>query len=397
MRRVSARSLRRYAARCLRLKRYLERPGDGRDRPQIAARNLLWGLLFGHAIREHSYRSVEWLVRSRARRAMAVGHGFSDDTLGYFTERLDPAPTRAALAMACRQAKRNKAFDESRFIGLALDGTASGRSQDAHCELCHPRRDEHGDVLCHFHYLVLVTVVGTGLTLPVDLEPYPEGDSEYAAGQRVLRRVVERLGPRFADYVVVDGMFATAPFLHTADRLGLKVVARLKSNLRDLNAAAQNRFEGRPPHLRFQQGQDRVEMWDAEDFDPWESLQWPTVRVVRYRQIKPDGSVMDAYWLTNFPTTQASSPAVFRMAKSRWEVENQGFNDTKTRYGMQHIAHHHANSILLNWLLLILALTIERLYRLRYLHRGSHTPPTAIELVRILRLSLGAPPPYDTS
>src|ERR1035438_5406605 len=44
-----------------------------------------------------------------------------------------------------------------------------------------------------------------GLTLPVDLEPYGPGESEYAAAQRLLRRVVEHLGPRFADYVVGDG------------------------------------------------------------------------------------------------------------------------------------------------------------------------------------------------
>jgi hypothetical protein len=29
----------------------------------------------------------------------------------------------------------------------------------------------------------MVSVVGTGLSLPVDVEPYPAGDSEYAAGQ----------------------------------------------------------------------------------------------------------------------------------------------------------------------------------------------------------------------
>ena len=51
------------------------------------------------------------------------------------------------------------------------------------------------------------------------------------------------------------------------------------------------------------------------------------------------------------------------MAKSRWEIENQGFNDTKNRYGLEHVCHHHANSILVNWLLIFLAVVIERLYR----------------------------------
>jgi hypothetical protein len=55
---------------------------------------------------------------------------FGDDTLGYFTERLDPAVTRRAAVTAVRQAKRHKAFDHCRFIGLALDGTGAGRSRE---------------------------------------------------------------------------------------------------------------------------------------------------------------------------------------------------------------------------------------------------------------------------
>lgn len=39
----------------------------------------------------------------------------------------------------------------------------------------------------------------------------------------------------------------------------------------------------------------------------------------------------------------------------------------------------------------------ERLYRLRYLRRGTHRPRPAIAFVRLLRLSLGPPRPPDTS
>jgi hypothetical protein len=78
-----------------------------------------------------------------------------------------------------------------------------------------------------------------------------------------------------------------------------------------------------------------------------------------------------AFWLTDFPTCQLGSRSLFRLAKSRWEIENQGFNEATNRYGLEHICHHHSNSLLLVWLITCLALTIEQLYRLRYLHRDT--------------------------
>lgn len=344
----------------------------------------------GHLLRESSFHGVEALVCSTARRALAVGRDFGDDALAYFTERLDPEPTRQALARALAQAKRNKAFDDDRFIGVAVDGTTVGRCSAEGCSLCRPFKDSKGEIIGYRHHVVMASLVGTGLSLPIDIEPYGPGDSEYAAGQRVLRRVVDNLGRRFAQYVVVDGEFATAPFLHTADAVGLRVIARLKLNLPELLHAAEARFGHRPPSRVFKNGSDRIEIWDADDFDPWDALDWKTVRVIRYRQHKADGTIIEAYWLTNFSIHRVGSESLYRMAKARWEVENQGFNVAKNRYGFEHITHHHANSLLVCWLLLILALTIERLYRLRHLHRGTHPPHSAIDLLRILRLSLAA-------
>jgi hypothetical protein len=391
------RRLKKYASQCLRLKSYLQAPGDGRKQARIPATALLWALLIGALLRRVAFAAIEALVCSRARRALDVSQSFGNDTLSYFTERLDPSVTRQAAVAAVREAKRHKAFDDCPFIGLALDGTGAGRSHEKGCDLCRPYRNKKRQIVGYHHKLVMISVVGTGLTLPVDVEPYGPRDSEYNAGRRLLRRAVGNLGRRFADYVVVDGDFARAPFLHDAGNLGLFVVARLKNNLPELFAAAQKRFLHQAPHQAFRYGKDRVEIWDADDFDPWETLRWETVRVVRYRQHKPDGTVYEAYWLTDFPRHRVSSRTIFRMAKSRWEIENQGFNDAKNRYAFEHICHHERHSLLVVWLLTCLALTIERLYRIRYLHRGTHPILQAITLWQHLWLSLSHPVPDDTS
>jgi hypothetical protein len=384
------RRLKKYVGKCLGLKSYLQYPGDGRTPGRIPAAALLWGLIMGVLLRRAAFAGIEALVRSRARRALDVSRRFGDDALGYFTARLDPAVTRRAVVTAVRQAKRHKSFDPSRFIGLALDGTGAGRSRDKVCDLCRPYRNQKKEIQGYHHRLVLVSVVGMGRMLPLDVEPYGPGDSEYSAARRLLLRIVKNTGPRFADYVVADGEFARAPFLHDANGLGLSVVVRLKNNLPEWFAAAQKRFRGQPPHQVFSQGQDRVEIGEADDFDPWDTLRWKTVRVIRYRQHKPNGKVHEAYWLTDFPRHRVSRRTLFLMAKSRWEIENQGFNDAKNRDGFEHICHHQRHSLLVVWLLTCLALTLERLYRVRYWHRGTHPVRTAIDLLLLFQLSLGS-------
>jgi hypothetical protein len=357
----------------------------------------LWSIVLGTILRQWAFLAIQALVGSKARSNLPVSQRFGDDALGYFTARLNPLPTRAALAAVLQRAKRNKAFEACRFVGLALDGTTGGRRRKKGCPLCRPYHNTHRAIIGYRHHLVLAAVVGGDLILPVDVEPYGPRDSEYAAGKRLLRRVRANLGARFIDYVVVDGGFATAPFLHVAGKAGWPVVARLKENLPELAHAAERRFRSRPPDLAFRDGADRVELWDADDFDPWEGLEWETVRVIRYRQHKPSGEVVEAYWLTNFSPQQISRRCLYAMAKSRWKIENQGFNDAKNRYGLKHIRHHHRRSLLLVWLLTCLALTLERLYRLRYLHRGWHPVRTAINLLRLLLLGLSLPVVPDSS
>lgn len=377
---------------CLGLKRFFQNCGDRRAKPRKSARTLLGALLAGQWLRQTSFFGIEQLVGDAGPRKLGLQSGFGDDALSYFTERLDPACTRQALIDSLHRTKRNKAFENSRWIGLAMDGTTVGRCRESGCEWCRPYRNAEKQIIGYKHHLAMISVVGAGLSLPFDVEPYGPKDSEYAAGQRLLRRAVSALGLRFADYLVVDAEYATSTFLHTTAEVGLPVIARLKDNLPDLMASVKRRFDGHHAHHVLQDGADRIEFWDEEDFAPWETLHWERVRVIRYRQHHADGTVVEAEWLTNLPQRKVPSLSLYRMARSRWEIENQGFNDCKSRQGLEHICHHHTNSLLVCWLLTLLALLVGRLYRIRFLHRGKRAVAPACELVRLLWLALGTTP-----
>src|SRR3989475_3389857 len=156
-----------YVTRCLGLQSYFRSPGDGRLQPQIPAIALLWPLLIGQVLRASIFLAVERLVRSSARRALAVSTSFSDDALDYFTERLDPTPTRAALARVLHQAKRNKAFETSGGIGLAVDGNTIGRGASWTLLLFRPHPHREKEIVGYLPHSVPSSVEGAGLALPL--------------------------------------------------------------------------------------------------------------------------------------------------------------------------------------------------------------------------------------
>ena len=319
-----------YATKRLKLKPFFEKPGDGRVDPLIPARDLLWGQVVGQLLREHSFHGIEALANSDARKNLLISRAFGDDALGYFNERLEPSSIRQALSSIASRAKRNKAFAKSGLIGLAIDGTGAGRRQEQGCELCHSIKTEDGKIHGYNHKLCMAAVVGVGMTLPLDVEPYGATDSEYAAGGRLLERLVGNLGKRFADHVVVDAGFSTAPFLRCAGKLGLRVVARLKGNLPELYAAARKRFESEPPHSELAIGRDRVELWDNANFDPWGDARVgdracrsvPPTQAQRRRARGPTGSLTTLrFWRA--PRAYSGLPRVAGRSRTRGSTKRR--------------------------------------------------------------------------
>ncbi|MGD0790336.1 MAG: hypothetical protein ABR920_01080 [Terriglobales bacterium] len=194
-------ALLRFVVHRLGLQRYLAQPGDGGQQPVIPARVLLWAMLVGRVLRESSFYGVEQMVRAAGCRALGLEQSFRNDALSYFVERFDPATSRSALIAVVRQAQRGQAFQDCRFIGRALDGTGAGRSHQSHCVWCRPIRDVQHNVIGYHQQWVTLSVVGTGLTLPFDVEPYGTGDSELAAARRRLTRALGSLGTRFAEII----------------------------------------------------------------------------------------------------------------------------------------------------------------------------------------------------
>jgi len=126
-------------------------------------------------------------------------------------------------------------------------------------------------------------------------------------------------------------------------------------------------------------------------------LQWPTVRVVCYRQRRPDGSTVQARVLTDF-THKSSRRIPVLHGQEPWEIENKGINDAKNppRHGASVPSpteqHHSRLAPDGAW-----PSALSDSVRLRHLHRGTHACRSAAGLVQLFCLSLGRKPRSDSS
>jgi hypothetical protein len=71
-------------------------------------------------------------------------------------------------------------------------------------------------------------------------------------------------------------------------------------------------------------------------------------RALLYRRTTPNGTALEAMWLTDWPSGAGPEPSAVRRAKSRWAVEDERFNVAKTLHQMEYLCPHHAKTVVAN-------------------------------------------------
>ena len=151
-------------------------------------------------------------------------------------------------------------------------------------------------------------------------------------------------------------------------------MAVLKDERRDLLKDAESLFDSMEP-ASIPQGRRFRQCWDIEGFTTWPQVKVP-VRVVRSlervtitRQLdgEPEELVSNWIWVTTMPKVLANTRAVVEIGHSRWDIENQGFNETTTRWHGDHVYTHDGDAILAFWLLCMLVLNVFQAFFVRNL------------------------------
>jgi len=297
----------------------------------------------------------------------------SGDTIGRVFGLMCPDPMRYMLKSIAYQLKRNKALLTKwplRFV--SVDGHELFSSRSRCCDRCLKRTITVKDkpVTEYYHRVVACHVIGLELPLPLDLESILPGEGEVIAAERLLERVFRNY-PRFFDVVVVDGLYLEAPFFNFCLAHDKHVIAVIKSERRILMQDAAGLFRDIEPQiLREKTVQARI--WDEEGFNTFEGVKIP-VRVLHAEEEETKRHRVAGkwtwnthnhnwWWATTLPKSMATTRLVWRAAHSRWDIENDLFDDLVQNWSMNHCYRHSANAIITLLLTLLVAFVLVKTF-----------------------------------
>lgn len=409
---ITFRRLIRYCERVYALRELVSRLRDGRLYPQNGTSQAWLSVFLMFLLRLPSLHAWEGFVTPRETKVKKVlkGKPPSVDDVGYIFSRFDCESLRRELRTRIRKLKRNKVFLSARingFLTVAVDGHELCSSYKRCCDACLQRRVtiKNEERIQYYHRIVVLTLVRGAVRVPLDLETVRRGEDEVAAAKRLIRRFHLNY-PKFFQIVTADALYAQAPFFHEIDAMGKYVVAVLKNEERELLKEVERLLPLQRPVVRERDG-TKYEQWDFSNITAWESMKIP-IRVVVSRETtrireRIAGNWVEKIqkstwvWTTNIPQGLMDAWAISRIGHSRWEIENQGFNDWVQNWGLNHVFKHHPIAIEAFLLTLFIAYIFFRAFYHLLCKPEIRRKFTARALAEEIRYSFISTPITDTS
>ena len=328
----------------------------------------------------------------------------SADTLGRVCAQVEPSDVRALHHHVYTRLKRMKALvpPAHGLMAAAIDAHESHATYRRCCAGCLKRtiHTTQGDRTQYYHRHVALQLIGRDLRVLLDAEPQRPGEDEVAAALRLLDRVLDT-HPRAFDVVLGDALYADPRRFNAMRKRGKDVIAVLEDDRRDLMKDAESLLEQTPPE-RSQESRVSRESWDLEGFTTWpRTLLSPQVtqpvRVVRTveqrsirRQLDKEIEQLTSNWtwVTTLSKTRGGTKTVIALGHSRWDIENQGFNEMATRWHADHVYKHHPTAMLVFWLLAMICLTVFAVFYTRNLKPPARRDASMLHISRLISAEL---------
>ena len=295
-------------------------------------------------------------------------------TVNNYLEKLDPKELEKILFDMSRKLIRSKDYADYTLGGkyvIVIDGTDYAHFRKRHCEhdLVTKREDkETGEIRCDYYHKVLEAklLLGPGLVISLgsefienEDENISKQDCELNAGYRLIVKI-KKAYPRLNVVLIADALYAVMPFMKAVRECRWDYIFRVKAgrqeklmedfedllNHIDQNDIVRNIFEKEEGTGCFVNGVDQV------------SDKTQICNMIRYTKGETEFN-----WVSSIEIKRSNLGKVIRIGRSRWKIENEGFNVEKCGiYDLEHLCSRNYNAMKNHYLLIQIAYTLMQLY-----------------------------------
>lgn len=348
-----------YAERHFDIEEKLGQVTDGRCRPHIPTSNISRKILTMMLTNLGSLNQLKAASQLNAICSPSVS------TIARSADSMDLDAIRKVLKDIYLSARKKKMLDGicGRSIGV-LDGHEVNSSSIYKCESCRIRNVSkiEGKVkLNYYHSFVAFILAGERFATMLDIEPILPGEGELTCAYRLLSRVCREY-PRAFSVVAGDALYLAADIFSLLESHRKYAIAVLKDEKRQLYEEAVALSSTTEPII-YDNGNTSYRVWEHTIEGLWDSYK-DRVTVIRSEEATAIGdkeTKADWMWVTNLPYAGDLENTV-RICHSRWQIENQCFNELSNIWSLNHIYRHSGNAIAVFILFLFIAVNIINIF-----------------------------------
>ncbi len=302
------------------------------------------------------------------------------DTINNFLKKLNPKEIEKIRHYMIGELFKKRCLEKYRLIDkywtIAVDATGIASFSERHCKHClkkEYRNKETGKIekTIYFHYVLEAKLVVGDMVFSIDTEfieneeTYEKQDCELKAFKRLAERLKKNY-KRLPICILGDSLYAVDPIFKLCEENNWKYIFTFKegrtksiwSEFEKLKALEHN-------------SNNKGCTW-VNEIAYKENL----VNVLEAKLVKDNEEKKFAF-ITNIPIKEKNAERILFAGRSRWKIENEGFNNQKNiKNNIEHLCCENYNAMKNHYLLAQLADILRQLFECGY------------ELIRSLKVSI---------
>jgi len=301
-----------------------------------------------------------------------------DTQLRDVLDELQPDKLAEVFSDYFRSLQRAKHLESYQFLPgkylVAIDGSEYFSSYKINCPACLYKKRRNGETQYN-HQILQAVLVHPDMKQVVPLAPEQikngdgakKQDCETNAGKRLIEKI-RATHPKLGIIIVGDSLYSKQPFILKLQELGMSYILVAKpddhknlmkwlENQKQLGKVSRYEFEDKKGHHIYEWIKDAPLNGNADSIK------------ANYFQYRMEVNGKITYrngWITGLPVNEFNVRHMVRGGRSRWKIENEGFNTLKNQgYHIEHNFGHGKKNLSFNFFLLnLLAFFMHQIFEL---------------------------------